>query len=1269
MPVRIAFRFIMTIVVIAAVSFAKNAPHKDGRRVAPGEVIVKFRPAAPGAEAVSSAAVTATLSARHNLSTPKAVFTADGIRTKQADADLARVYRFTVPSATDVEALAQRLRNDPSVEFAEPHYYFPVHAVPNDPLRSQIYPLDIVRADSAWDVQKGDSSVIIGIIDSGVDWDHPDLASVIWTNTDEIAGNGIDDDGNGKIDDVRGWDFVAGVSDAAAGEDASVEDNNPMDFDGHGTHVSGIAAGATNNGTGIASLGWGCRIMPLRAGWHATDGLGYVSSLYASQAYVYAADNGASVCNQSSGTSDVVLEGARYAFKKGVVITNSAGNSNTDFAASLGQQPWALSVAATNSADQKASYSSFNAKVDIAAPGGDFSSGNRKGFLSSVVNPSSFYGGSLYTEFQGTSMASPFVAALAGLVKSQHPTWNAAQVMFQITGTADNINGLNPSYAGKLGYGRINALRAVKETVPDPAPSLVFQMATVNDAGGGNGNGIAEAGENISIIVTVGNEWGDAKNLTATLTSGHWAASITKGASSYGTLRGISVLDSSTRGNGSDAFTVALSADAVPDVVPFTVTFTAAGGYSKQFSFSVPVSPRILLVDDDDGTVDVEPYYAHAFKSVGASYDVWNHQQRGTPSLSVLQQYAGVVWACEWTFPSLDSADRAVLTAYLNGGGRLFISGQDIGWDLADASGETIPNEYGNSGGTSKTFFEQYLKAKYVADDAVTGNIVGTPGDSIGSGLSFARYQPGRAAGEQYPDVVDPNGGSVTAFRYADGSFAQKGAGVLYSGAYRLVYLSFGGFESIADTSSRVTVMERLLKWVFEYDIATDKLRNTENTASPYPVSSVITSKSPLTSIDLYWDGDGVFPYTKVPMTLSGGKYTANIPAQTAGTTVRYFVLPKSANGYLPYLASSFYVGPDTIKPVMTVPDTIRHTIDVNGPYAVSFTASDDIAMDTASALIHFSVNKSGEQTVPMTYAGNGQYTGAIVPGSDLGPGDAVTYYLTVTDAAQVKNTARFPVSGTRSFSVGREFIDGFEDPSVPKWNKGLWGATAKQKYNGTYSFTDSPDSNYKPNSDRIAVLASGLDLTPYTAALVTYHQRFTIHTTDTASVEVSRNGTDWTRMRSYTGANLFWKRDTLNLNGYTGAGNGSVLVRFRMKSDGANESDGIYIDNVDIVTNQFTSGVRRTDAAVPTEYALLQNYPNPFNPSTTIRFAIPATQAVEVTVFDMVGRAVARPVSEVKEAGEYSVRFDGSGLSSGVYYYRIRSGAFTAVRKMQLIK
>ncbi len=191
--------------------------------------------------------------------------------------NLENIFVFETDKSSDIQKIVTELNSRPDIEYAEPVYLNKIEAVPDDPLYSDQYALPQISAPAAWDIKFGSSDVIIGILDTGVDWDHEDLADNIWVNEDEIPDNGIDDDNNGFIDDIRGWDFVtgrAGTEDGQADslEDGDVPDNDPMDYDGHGTHVSGIAGAVTNNGIGVASASAGATIMPLRIGYLANDG-------------------------------------------------------------------------------------------------------------------------------------------------------------------------------------------------------------------------------------------------------------------------------------------------------------------------------------------------------------------------------------------------------------------------------------------------------------------------------------------------------------------------------------------------------------------------------------------------------------------------------------------------------------------------------------------------------------------------------------------------------------------------------------------------------------------------------------------------------------------------------------------------------------------------------------------------------------------------------------------------------------------------------------
>jgi subtilisin family serine protease len=384
----------------------------------------------------------------------------------------------------------------PYVESAEPIGIHPVYdAVPNDYYFSgQAYPWyqwgmsDVddhdIDAPCAWGINAGSPNVTVAVLDGGVRYYHRDLGGAswpstsgnIWINPGEIKDNGIDDDGNGFVDDWIGWDWVTGVKGCKKGEDCSTPDNDPRDFGGHGSHCAGIVAAMTNNAIGVtgvaggwgdgtsSSVGNGAKIMCLRIGWLSSGGLGYVRMDFAAQAFYYAANMGANVASCSWGSSNTSGLGAAidYAVSKGVLVVHAAGNSNNETQDYLATRADVIDVAATDSSDLKASFSSYGTWVDVSAPGVDIAS-----TYHNYNDPNYDY----FAVMSGTSMATPMVAGLAALVKSMYPAYTWLDIHNRIEATTDNIDGLNPSYAGKLGTGRVNACRAIGgNPVPKETP-------------------------------------------------------------------------------------------------------------------------------------------------------------------------------------------------------------------------------------------------------------------------------------------------------------------------------------------------------------------------------------------------------------------------------------------------------------------------------------------------------------------------------------------------------------------------------------------------------------------------------------------------------------------------------------------------------------------------------------------------------------------------------------------------------------------------------
>ena len=362
--------------------------------------------------------------------------------------ELKNTYLVRYKSEISLSKIISLLKEVNSVEWVDLNYIYPLSDVPNDPQYSQQWYLPKINASNAWDIGVGSPDVPIGIIDTGVDWDHPDLSSNIWINADEIPDNGVDDDSNGYIDDVRGWDWVDNTTDAGTGEDGDNPDNNPMDFNGHGTHCSGLAASTTNNSIGIASISNGCSIMSLRAGYQATDGNGYVQFAAAASAIQYAIDNGARVISMSFGGGTALLTPVVNAFNNNIVVCHAAGNSNSSAGSPIDGIPQTITVAATDESDLKASFSNYGDWIDVSAPG--------VSIYSTVFDNG-------YANKNGTSMSTPIVAGLAGLLISKYPSKTTEQITNSIILTADNIDSKNPSFLGKLGTGRINAYSAINQ--------------------------------------------------------------------------------------------------------------------------------------------------------------------------------------------------------------------------------------------------------------------------------------------------------------------------------------------------------------------------------------------------------------------------------------------------------------------------------------------------------------------------------------------------------------------------------------------------------------------------------------------------------------------------------------------------------------------------------------------------------------------------------------------------------------------------------------
>jgi len=389
-----------------------------------------------------------------------------GMHTKKGGELLDRCFRLKLGRKEILEPAMAKLKALPEVEDVQPIAIHEFDILPNDPGFSNQWYLDQttdhdIDAPEAWDTTTGSNTVVVAVVESGVQYTHEDLVDNIWDNPDEIPNNGVDDDANGYVDDTLGWDFVDGQIGYPwwPGEDSLTEDNEPSDFNGHGTHVAGIIGAVTNNNIGVAGVNWDVKIMCLRVGGSVNVGgqeRGLLRTDWAAKAIVYAVDEGAHIVNCSFGTSASggLPYAAWYAEQNGVLIVHAAGNDDSETADYFGERDEILNVAATNSSDQKASFSNYGDWVDVSAPGTYiYSTYSRCDTIR--------YCDTGYTYKSGTSMATPVVAGIAALVKARQPSWISKHLYARVYGMVDTIDHLNSSYEGKLGSGRVNAYYAV----------------------------------------------------------------------------------------------------------------------------------------------------------------------------------------------------------------------------------------------------------------------------------------------------------------------------------------------------------------------------------------------------------------------------------------------------------------------------------------------------------------------------------------------------------------------------------------------------------------------------------------------------------------------------------------------------------------------------------------------------------------------------------------------------------------------------------------
>lgn len=500
---------------------AQNAAPAD---VIPGKALVKVKPQYKALFQANNSTARSAIPAK--AIQPLAPGTASKRNTGRAQAlkpviDITQYFEITFDPTQPVAEYIKSLYATGYIETAEPEYQHHVLYTPNDPSRSSQYYLQTIRAYEAWDITQGSEDIIIAIVDTGGDLDHPDLASQLYINAAEFPANGIDDDGNGFIDDYRGWDFSgANAANIVGDNDPSIKQSSKNV--GHGTSVASCASAATDDGVGMAGVGFKTRLLFTKHFSDNTTNGSYSTDTY--QGVLYAAHAGAKIINCSWGSSSasaIYQDIITYVtLDLGCLVIAAAGNSANDVRIYPASYDHVISVAASTADDKAVWFTSYSHAVDISAPGDNM-------YIATYDNS--------YMTDGGTSLATPIVSGAAALLWAAHPEYTATQVGEQLRVTANPIiNQNSPALAGQIGKGRLDVYAALTQQ----SPSVRAANAVITNTHGAPAmpgdtallyfdftNYLQATSPNLQITITPGNILGTA--IQSTLNPGTLATGST----------------------------------------------------------------------------------------------------------------------------------------------------------------------------------------------------------------------------------------------------------------------------------------------------------------------------------------------------------------------------------------------------------------------------------------------------------------------------------------------------------------------------------------------------------------------------------------------------------------------------------------------------------------------------------------------------------------------------------------------------------------------
>lgn len=1107
----------------------------------------------------------------------------------------------------NIREAIRELEKDPRVEYAEPVPIDYPLAVPNDSLYHLQTHLRQIFAEEAWDIHKGEEGeeeVVIGICDTGVEWYHPDLIDNIRHNLGEDADgdgtvlewdgnrwifdpgdeNELDDDFNGYVDDFIGWNFSV---------ESDIKENDPDDGGTHGTHVAGIASAVANNDIGVAGIAWNVKILPTSHAIELRD-IGEIQLQYGFDGIIYLAENEADIINCSFGSNDYSRanrEAIEYATALGSIIVASAGNDNTFLYNYPAAFPGVISVASINEDDQKVGFSNYGVSVDISAPG------------QSIL--STFPGG--YSGLSGTSMSSPLVAGLLGLMKSYYTGWSNEQLIQQLLFSADKIDTLNPDYVHHLGSGRINALRALTETNPQVTEVLKFGFDRhVNPSGNWKYLNSGEP-EALTFGLRNFNHFELPNPVTFTLTTEDPDIEIIQ-----------------------NTYTTILNADSDHQIEnAFDIRVREGADYHFA-SFQISVHSDIPVVTDSDWIFQLEVAGSSGIHVYEFIEDGWDYSGKFIKDF-LTGQGLKVTYSTSDHFPetltgydavfiscgNIGSSDydsiiqpfikRSVIEDYLRQDGRLYIEGSSLFSDYID--------EYPTTKWLSLLglFFAQSDRDSSTSINSLVGQK-----NSIFDGLKFFKDKQITTKGI---DRLTPNRYGTTAFRESDyGIVSVQNEG---SENQKTVCFSYG-LSSLMDVDSRnnrYEVLSRILNF-FEIPTSPAFAFDADVKAGQAPFKTqfreLYCTDTESDIVLRRWDfnNDGVVDSeAENPIWTYNepGIYTVSVEFSDDSNSVE--LIQENLIQVFETASALYFDESDTSKrPYVFVPNAPHLNLDTTftleawiKPTAWVFGKSRVIEKD---ACLKMTLLES------MFYPDSGRLM--IQLGHPTGETyDPVMYsiFSTHENTVSLNSWQHIAFTYDRTADEAKVYINGFEQDWSSELSRGgpLIDNMEKSLYIGNSGDPKLP-----------APFHGFMD--------------------DVRVWDIVRSGIE---IRDHLDQCL--EGDELGLVGYWPMNDASGIWVHDDSKWGHNAmnfhaewSEGVPFGN--------SSGAKHHDD-MPLSFRLYPNYPNPFNPVTTIPLDIPKTSRVLIHIYDILGRNVKTLSNQEYPAGNHLFRFDASSLASGIYF------------------